>query len=40
MKALFEMAPHPPDSSGLKLNDAQRCRITYGNGPLLVIAGA
>ena len=40
MKTLFEMAPLPPDPSGLKLNDAQRRAITHGDGPLLVIAGA
>jgi DNA helicase II / ATP-dependent DNA helicase PcrA len=40
MATLFDMTPLPPDTSGLKLNDAQRRAITHGDGPLLVIAGA
>jgi len=38
METLFEM--EPLEESGLKVNDAQRRAITYGEGPLLVIAGA
>jgi DNA helicase-2/ATP-dependent DNA helicase PcrA len=40
MKTLFDMTPLPPESLGLKLNEAQRRAITHGDGPLLVIAGA
>jgi DNA helicase II / ATP-dependent DNA helicase PcrA len=40
MATLFDMTPLPPETSRLKLNDAQRRAITHGDGPLLVIAGA
>jgi DNA helicase II / ATP-dependent DNA helicase PcrA len=41
MATLFDMEPLlPPESGGLKLNEAQRRAITHGEGPLLVIAGA
>src|SRR6266566_4838257 len=38
MATLFDM--EPLEESGLKLNNAQKCAITHGEGPLLVIAGA
>ena len=38
MATLFDM--EPLKESGLKVNEAQRCAIAHGDGPLLVIAGA
>ena len=38
MSTLFDIDPQGP--SDLQLNEAQRCAIAHGEGPLLVIAGA
>jgi DNA helicase-2/ATP-dependent DNA helicase PcrA len=38
MSTLFDI--DSPGPSDLQLNEAQRCAITHGEGPLLVIAGA
>src|ERR1700674_941084 len=40
MATLFEMGLPATASPLLNVNEAQRCAITHGQGPLLVIAGA